>query len=77
MEFSTGCSLVEVAALLSYVLDSIPVYFDVTKDNSIKENAVFLVEVTKANTAQKSVIKVKKIGEVFATVTENGGVYPR
>lgn len=75
LEFGTGYSLVEVAAPLGYVLDSTPVFFDVTEENAIKEGPVFLVEVVKANTAQKGVIKVSKTGEVFSSVTESGGVY--
>ena len=75
LEFGTGYYLIEVAAPFGYVLDSDPVYFDVTEDNSIKEDAVFLVEVTKANMAQKGTIKINKTGEVFSTVVENGGVY--
>ena len=75
LEFGTGYYLVEVAAPFGYVLDSTPVYFDVTEDNSIKDDGLILVEVTKANTAQKGVIKIGKTGEVFSTVTENGGIY--
>ena len=75
LAFGSGYYLVEVAAPHGYVLDSDPVYFDVTEENAIKEGSVFLVEVTKANTAQKGIIKVNKTGEVFSTVTENSGVY--
>ena len=75
LEFGTGYSLVEVAAPLGYVLDSTPVFFDVTEENAIKEGPIFLVEVVKANMAQKGVIKVSKTGEVFSSVTENGGIY--
>lgn len=46
LEFGTGYSLVEVAAPLGYVLDSTPVFFDVTEENAIKEGPVFLVEVS-------------------------------
>ena len=73
--FGPGYDLIEVAAPQGYVLDSTPVYFDVTEDNSIKGDATFLVEVTKANMAQKGTVKISKTGEVFSTVTENGGVY--
>lgn len=75
LAFGSGYYLVEVAAPHGYVLDSDPVYFDVTEENAIKEGSVFLVEVTKANTAQKGVIKVNKTGEVFSSVAESGGVY--
>lgn len=75
LKFGRGYYLVEVAAPQGYVLDSTSVYFDVTEDNSIKEDSVFMVEVTKANTAQKGAIKISKTGEVFSTVTESGGIY--
>ena len=57
------------------VLDSTPVYFDVTEDNSSEEGGVTVIEVTKPNMAQKGIIKVSKTGEVFSSVTENEGVY--
>ena len=57
------------------MLDSTPVYFDVTEDNSSEEGGVTVIEVTKPNMAQKGIIKVSKTGEVFSSVTENEGVY--
>ena len=75
LEYGTGYYLVEVAAPFGYVLDSTPVYFDVTEDNAIKDDGLIVVEVTKANMAQKGVIKISKTGEVFSTVTENSGIY--
>ncbi len=75
LEFGSGYYLVEVAAPLGYVLDSTPVYFDVTEENAVKEGPVFLVEVVKANVAQKGIIKINKTGEVFSTVIESGGIY--
>ena len=56
------------------MLDSTPVYFDVTEDASSEEGGVTVIEVTKPNMAQKGVIKVSKTGEVFSTVTESNGV---
>ena len=56
------------------MLDSTPVYFDVTEDNSSVEGGVTVIEVTKPNMAQKGIIKVSKTGEVFSSVTENEGV---
>ena len=70
LEYGSGYSLVEVSAPYGYVLNSDPVYFDVTQDNSTEESAVTIVEVTKENTAQKGVIKISKTGEVFASVVE-------
>ena len=75
LEYGTGYSLVEVQAPYGYVLDSTPVYFDVTEDNSSEEGGVTVIEVTKPNMAQKGIIKVSKTGEVFSSVTENEGVY--
>lgn len=75
LEYGSGFSLVEVQAPYGYVLDSTPVYFDVTEDNSTEEGGVTVIEVTKSNMAQKGVIKVSKTGEVFSSVQENEGVY--
>lgn len=70
LEYGSGYSLVEVSAPYGYVLNSDPVYFDVTADNATEESAVTVVEVTKENTAQKGIIKISKTGEVFASVVE-------
>ena len=75
LEYGSGYSLVEVQAPYGYVLDSTPVYFDVTQDASSEEGGVTVIEVTKPNMAQKGVIKVSKTGEVFSSVTESDGVY--
>lgn len=75
LEYGTGYFLVEVAAPFGYVLDSTPVYFDVTENDAIKDDGLIVVEVTKANVAQKGVIKISKTGEAFATVTANSGIY--
>lgn len=76
LEYGSGYSLVEVSAPYGYVLNSDPVYFDVTADNATEESAVTVVEVTKENMAQKGVIKISKTGEVFATVTDKGTYQP-
>ena len=70
LEYGSGYSLVEVSAPYGYVLNSDPVYFDVTADNATEESAVTVVEVTKENMAQKGVIRISKTGEVFASVVE-------
>ena len=75
LEYGTGYSLVEVQAPYGYVLDSTPVYFDVTEDNSSEEGGVTVIEVTKPNMAQKGIIKVSKTGEVFSSVAESEGIY--
>ena len=75
LEYGTGYSLVEVVAPYGYVLDSDPVYFDITQDNATEESAVTVVKVVMEDMPQKGVIKVSKTGEVFSSVAESGGVY--
>lgn len=75
LEHGSGFSLVEVQAPYGYVLNTEPVYFDVTQDASSEEGGVTIVEVIKENTAQKGIIKFSKTGEVFASVVESGGIY--
>ena len=75
LEYGAGYSLVEVSAPYGYVLNTDPVYFDVTADNATEENAVTVVKVVKENMPQKGVIKISKTGEVFASVAESDGVY--
>ncbi len=76
LEYGTGYKLIEVSAPYGYVLSSEPVYFDVTADEASEDNTVTVVEVTKANMAQKGIIKISKTGEVFATVTSKGFYQP-
>lgn len=66
LEYGTGYSMVEVQAPYGYVLNSDPVYFDVTQGASSEEGGVTVIEVTKPNLAQKGIIKISKTGEVFA-----------
>ncbi len=75
LEYGTGYYLVEVTAPHGYVLNSDPVYFDVTTDGAKEENGITVVEVTKANMAQKGIIKLYKTGEVFSSVVETDGIY--
>ena len=75
LEYGSGFSLVEVQAPYGYVLNTEPVYFDVTQDVSSEEGGVTVIEIVKENTAQKGIIKISKTGEVFASVVESGGVY--
>lgn len=75
LDYGTGYSLVEVSAPYGYVLNSDPVYFDITEDNSTEENAVTIVKVERPNMPQKGTITVSKSGEVFSSVTEADGLY--
>ena len=61
-------TLAEVQAPIGYVLDDTPVPFSITAANATEENAVNIVKVTKADTAQKGKISVYKHGEIFQTV---------
>lgn len=74
LDFGSGYALVEVQAPYGYVLDSTPVYFDVTEENATEESGVTVVKVDKPNMAQKGTITVEKTGEVFFGVSVIGGV---
>ena len=75
LEYGTGYSIVEVQAPYGYVLNSEPVYFDVTQDGSAEESGITVIEVVRSNMAQKGTITVSKSGEVFTSVFENNGMY--
>lgn len=70
-----GYTLVEVAAPYGYVIDSTPITFNVTRDDSSRENDITIITVEKKNMAQKGTITISKSGEVFSTVTEEYGIY--
>ena len=72
LEYGKGYSLVEVQAPYGYVLDSTPVSFDVTEENSTQEGGITLIKVDKPNMAQKGTISVEKTGEVFFGVNVFG-----
>ena len=75
LEYGTGYALVEVQAPYGYVINTDPVYFDVTQDDSSEDSGITVVEVTKANTAQKGTITVYKTGEIFSSAVVAEGVY--
>ena len=75
LEYGTGYALVEVQAPYGYVINTDPVYFDVTQDDSTEDSGITVVEVTKANTAQKGTITVYKTGEIFSSAVVAEGVY--
>ena len=72
LDYGKGYSLVEVQAPYGYVLDSTPVSFDVTEENSTQEGGITLIKVDKPNMAQKGTISVEKTGEVFSGVNVSG-----
>lgn len=51
------------------MLDSTPIYFDITAENTCEENGVTIVKAEKKNTPQKGTITAEKIGEIFTNVT--------
>ena len=73
LDYGKGYSLVEVQAPYGYVLDSTPVSFDVTEENSTQEGGITLIKVDKPNMTQKGTISVEKTGEVFFGVNVSGG----
>ena len=72
LDYGKGYSLVEVQAPYGYVLDSTPVSFDVTEENSTQEGGITLIKVDKPNMAQKGTISVEKTGEAFFGVSVSG-----
>ena len=72
LDYGKGYSLAEVQAPYGYVLDSTPVSFDVTEENSTQEGGITLIKVDKPNMAQKGTISVEKTGEVFFGVNVSG-----
>ena len=75
LPYGKGYSLVEVQATDGYVLDSTPVYFDVTRPNSEQEENIIVINVTKGNMPQMGTVTITKTGEIFSSVTENDGIY--
>ena len=75
LPYGKGYSVVEVQAPYGYTLDSTPVYFDITAENTSEENGVTIVKAEKKNTPQKGTITVEKTGEIFSNVTAVGGGY--
>lgn len=75
LPYGKGYSVIEVQAPYGYILDSTPVYFDITAENTSEENGVTIVKAEKKNTPQKGTITVEKTGEIFSNVTAVGGGY--
>ncbi len=57
LPYGKGYSVVEVQAPYGYILDSTPVYFDITAENTSEENGVTIVKTEKKNTPQKGTSK--------------------
>lgn len=75
LPYGKGYFLVEVEAPYGYVLDSNPVYFDVTEENSESAEGITIIKVNKENTAQKGTINITKTGEVFSDVSVENEIY--
>lgn len=75
LPYGKGYSVVEVQAPYGYVLDSTPILFDITAENTSEENGVTIVKAEKKNNPQKGTITVEKTGEIFSNVTAIGGGY--
>ena len=72
LPYGKGYSVIEVQAPYGYILDSTPVYFDITAEKISEENGVTIVKTEKKNTPQKGTITVEKTGEIFSNVTSSG-----
>lgn len=68
-------TLVEVQAPYGYVLDSTPIPFTVTQENSSTDTGVTVVMVKAKDLAQKGIIEITKTGEIFSSVGMLGGGY--
>lgn len=74
LPYGKGYSIVEVQAPYGYILDSTPIFFDVTEEHSTKESGVTLIKVNKENTTQKGTFTIEKTGEIFTGVSVIGGI---
>lgn len=68
-------TLKEVQAPYGYVLDSTPIPFTVTQENSSTDTGITVVKVKARDIAQKGVIEITKTGEIFSSVGMLGGGY--
>lgn len=68
-------TLVEVEAPYEYILDSTPIPFTISQENSSTDTGVTVVKVKAQDMPQKGVIEIGKTGEVFASVGMLGGGY--
>jgi len=57
------------------VLDSTPIPFTITQENSFTDTGVTVVKVKARDMSQKGVIEITKTGEIFKSVIDNEGIY--
>lgn len=67
--------MVEVEAPYEYVLDSTPIPFTISQENSSTDTGVTVVKVKAQDMPQKGIIEISKTGEVFTSVGMLGGGY--
>ena len=75
LEYGKGYKLVEVQSSYGYTLNSEPVYFDITAENSSEEDGITVINVNFSNEPQMGTITITKTGEIFSSVVESDGVY--
>ncbi len=76
LPYGTGYKLIEIKAPENYVLDSEPIFFDVTAENSQRDGEQNIyIEIKKENTVQKGIVQIDKIGQVFASVKAEEGLF--
>ena len=68
-------TLKEVQAPYGYFLDDNPIPFVISQENASTDTGVTVVKVKAKDMAQKGVINITKIGEIFSSIEENNGVY--
>lgn len=68
-------TLKEVQAPYGYVLDSTPIPFTITQENSFTDTGVTVVKVKARDMSQKGVIEITETGEIFKSVIDNEGIY--
>ncbi len=75
LPYGKGYSLVEIQAPYGYVLDTTPVYFDISKDTATEDGDLTVVCVDKRDRPQVGTVTVVKRGEVFTSVLHQNSVY--
>lgn len=75
LRYGKGYKAVEVQAPYGMVLDSTPIYFDVTPETMQDDGGITVVSISKSDFAQKGTIDITKLGEVFSSVSYDGTCY--
>lgn len=75
LPYGIGYTLVEKKAPEGYVLNTDPVWFDVTPENAVSEDGITIIVTEKRDMPQMGKLLITKTGEVFASVTEQDGRY--